>query len=105
MLPPSPLTDPDVQISRFRFLTGELRSQRCSDDTVRDSSVKKRSCQFCYLLSFRGQVCEPQSFHPCCPSAVPSTRRHPFLDRNPARPFLRRRQYYEGATPSHSRIP
>src|SRR5271170_129123 len=25
MLPPSPLTDPDVQISRIRFLTGELR--------------------------------------------------------------------------------
>jgi len=43
MLPPSPLTDPDVQISRFRFLAGELRSQQCSDDTVRDSFVKKRS--------------------------------------------------------------
>src|SRR5258708_24630139 len=26
MLPPSPLTDPDVQISRIRFLAGELRS-------------------------------------------------------------------------------
>jgi hypothetical protein len=26
MLPPSPPTDPDVQISRIRFLTGELRS-------------------------------------------------------------------------------
>ena len=25
MLPPSPLTDPDVQISRIRFFTGELR--------------------------------------------------------------------------------
>ena len=31
MLPPLPLTDPDVQISRFRFFTGELRSRRCSD--------------------------------------------------------------------------
>src|SRR5215831_19410558 len=31
MLPSSPLTEPDVQISSFRFLTGELRSQRCSD--------------------------------------------------------------------------
>ena len=31
MLPPSPLTDPDVQFSRIRFLTEELRSQRCSD--------------------------------------------------------------------------
>src|SRR5499427_268036 len=30
MLPSSPLTEPDVQISSFRFLTGELRSQRCS---------------------------------------------------------------------------
>src|ERR1700759_323488 len=105
MLPPSPLTDPDVQISRFRFLTGELRSQRCSDDTVRDSSVKKRSCQFSYPLSFRGQVCETQSSHPCCPSAVLSTRRPPFLDRIPARPVLRRGQYYEGAKTSHSRIP
>ena len=25
------LTEPDVQISRFRFLAGELRSQRCND--------------------------------------------------------------------------
>ena len=24
-MPPSPLTDPDVQISRFRFLAGETR--------------------------------------------------------------------------------
>ena len=27
MLPPSPLTDPDVQISRIRFLTEEVRSR------------------------------------------------------------------------------
>src|SRR5499427_3887352 len=105
MLPPSPLTDPDVQISRFRFLTGELRSQRCSNDTVRDSLVKKRSCQFSYPLPFREQVCETQSSLPCCPSAVLSSRRPPFLDRIPARPVLRRHQYYEGATTSHSRIP
>jgi hypothetical protein len=31
MLPSPPLTEPDVQISHFRFFTGELRSQRCSD--------------------------------------------------------------------------
>src|SRR5258708_23095179 len=105
MLPSSPLTDPDVQISSFRFLTGELRSQRCNDDTIRVSSVKKRSCQFSYPLSFRGQVCETQSSLPCCPSAVLSSRRPPFLDRIPARPVLRRHQYYEGATTSHSRIP
>jgi hypothetical protein len=30
-LPSPPLTDPDVQISRIRFLTGELRSWWCSD--------------------------------------------------------------------------
>ncbi len=29
MLPPSPLTDPDVQISRIRFLTEEVRSPSC----------------------------------------------------------------------------
>jgi len=39
------------------------------------------------------------------PSAVLSSRRPPFLDRIPARPVLRRRQYYEGATTSHPRIP
>ena len=39
------------------------------------------------------------------PSAVLSSRRPPFLDRIPARPVLRRHQYYEGATTSHSRIP
>src|SRR5262247_4499520 len=40
MLPSSPLADPDVRISRFRFFTGELRSQQRTD-AVRDSSVKK----------------------------------------------------------------
>ena len=30
MLPPPPLTVPDVQISRIRFFTGEFRSQRCN---------------------------------------------------------------------------
>src|SRR5258708_3837766 len=46
MLPSSPLTDPDVQISRFRFLAGELRAQ------------------FSYPLPFRGQGCETQSSLP-----------------------------------------
>src|SRR5580693_2225876 len=63
------------------------------------------SCQFSYPLPFRGQVCKTQSSLPCCPSAVLSSRRPPFLDRVPARPVPRRRQYYEGATTSHSRIP
>ena len=31
MLPPSPLADPDVQISRLRFFTEELRSRLCTD--------------------------------------------------------------------------
>ena len=31
MLPSSSLTVPDVQFSRFRFFTRELRSRRCSD--------------------------------------------------------------------------
>ena len=31
MLPSSSLTDPDVQISRFRFFMEELRSRQCSD--------------------------------------------------------------------------
>ena len=29
--PPSSLTDPDVQISRFRFFMEEFRSRRCTD--------------------------------------------------------------------------
>ena len=33
------------------------------------------SCQFCYPLPFRGQVCKTQSSLPCCPSAVLSSRR------------------------------
>src|SRR5262249_42504399 len=116
MLPSSPLTDPDVRISRFRFFTGELRSQQRTD-AVRDSSVKKRSaggseghpafrsCQFSYPLPFRGQVCETQSSLPCCPPAVLSSRRPPSLDRVPVSPVPRRHQYYEGATTSHPRIP
>src|SRR5579871_5443278 len=35
MLPPSPLTDPDVQISRIRFFAGELR---CSGGIAVDDS-------------------------------------------------------------------
>jgi hypothetical protein len=31
MLPPLPLTDPDVPISSIRIFTGELRSQQCID--------------------------------------------------------------------------
>ena len=41
MLPPSPLTDPDVQISRFRFFMEELRSQDGVADPIRDSLVEK----------------------------------------------------------------
>jgi hypothetical protein len=32
MLPPPPLTDPDVPISSIRFFTGELRSQQRIDE-------------------------------------------------------------------------
>jgi hypothetical protein len=38
MKPPSPLTDPDVQNSRFRFLINHP-----SDHTIRDPLVKKVS--------------------------------------------------------------
>jgi hypothetical protein len=31
-LPPPPLTDPDVQVSRIRFFTREIRSQLCNDE-------------------------------------------------------------------------
>ena len=37
------------------------------------------SCQFSYPLPFRGQVCKTQSSLPCCPSAVLSSRRPPFV--------------------------
>jgi hypothetical protein len=63
-----------------------------------------RSCQFSYPLPFRGQVCEAQSSLPCCPSAVLSSRRPPFLDRVPVSPVPRRHQYYEGATTPTRRI-
>ena len=42
MLPSSSLTDPDVQISRFRFFMEEPRSRWC-DHTIRDSPIKKVS--------------------------------------------------------------
>jgi hypothetical protein len=64
-----------------------------------------RSCQFSYPLSFRAQVCEAQSSLPCCPSAVLSSRRPPSLGWVPVSPVPQRRQYYEGATTSHPRIP
>src|SRR4029453_5238513 len=64
-----------------------------------------RSCQFSYPLSFRAQVCEAQSSLPCCPSAVLSSRRPPSLGWVPVSPVPQRRQYYEGATTSHPRVP
>ena len=83
------------------------------DDTIRDSPARKvarvsprcRSRQFSYPLSFRAQVCEAQSSLPCCPSAVLSSRRPPSLGWVPVSPVPQRRQYYEGATTSHPRIP
>ena len=83
------------------------------DDTIHDSLAKKvskvshrfRPCQFSYPLSFRAQVCETQSSLPCCPSAVLSSRRPPSLGWVPVSPVPQRRQYYEGATTSHPRIP
>ena len=65
MLPPLPLTDPDVQISRFRFFTE--RFARAGNDTIRDSSAKEHSdipCQVSYPLPFRGQACGAQSLLP-----------------------------------------
>src|SRR5262245_4728546 len=41
MLPSSPLTDPDVRISRFRFFTGEVRSQQRSGVTVDDTGSRQ----------------------------------------------------------------
>ena len=51
------------RITAYRFLTGELRSQRCSDDTIRDSSVKKRSCQtVCPFLEVAHPRCRIEGY-------------------------------------------
>src|SRR5215467_7894536 len=63
-----------------------------------------RSCQFSYLLPFRGQVCETQGSLPCFPSAVLSTRRLPSLDWVPVSPVPQRHEHYEGATTPTPRI-
>src|SRR5262245_16303177 len=70
------------------------------EDVVQRGQCHPAFCsfQFSYPPPFRGQVCKTQS-------SLPSSRRPPFLDRVPARSVPRRRQYYEGATTSHSRIP
>src|SRR5580658_3877059 len=104
MLPPSSLTDPDVQNSRFRFFMEEFSLTDVVADTIPDSPVKKvakvkrhpsfRSCQFSYPLSFRGQVCETQCSLPCCPSTVLSTWHPSFLDRVPVSPVPRRHRSY-----------
>src|ERR1700681_700666 len=104
MLPPSPLTDPDVQDYRFRFFMEELRSRMLSltPSVTRRSrksrGVKRhpsfRSCQFSYPLSFRGQVCETQSSLLCCPSTVLSTWHPSFLDRVPVSPVPRCHRSY-----------
>ena len=72
------------------------------DDTIRDSLTKKvskvvrrfRSCQFSYPLSFRGQVCETQSSHPCFPPTALSAWHPSFLDRVPVSPVPRCHRYY-----------
>jgi hypothetical protein len=52
MLPSSSLTDPDVQFSRFRFFTRELRSRRYSDgryglpaERLRGPTATSRICR------------------------------------------------------------
>src|SRR5262249_23556198 len=84
-----------------------------ADDTIRDSSVKKRTQvgvrnrpegRHHRLPISRIQVCKAQSPLPCCPSAVLSSRRLPSLDRVPLSAVRRRHQYYEGATTPTRRI-
>src|SRR6516165_7777492 len=84
--------------SRESFAHGGVMS-----NAVRDSLV---NCQFSYPLTFRVRGCEAQSPLPF-PVSGPllATRRPPSLDRVTVSPVPRRRQYYEGATTSHSRIP
>ena len=95
MLPSSSLTDPDVQISRFRFFMEEPRSRWCRSHRIRDVADQEsleggchprfRSCRFSYPLSFRGQVCETQSSLPCFPSTVLSSWHPSSLGRVPVK--------------------
>ena len=83
----------------------EVEITQRSPRSMDQSHPSFRSCQFSYPLPFRGQVCKAQGPLPCFPPTVLSSRRPPFLDRVPVSPVPRRRQYYEGATTSHPRIP
>ena len=149
MLPPLPPTEPDVQISSFRFFTGELRSRQRSegqsflsitlrmtpsvtrlarkvrrwgcdieskyffdveiDDPTQSTSVDRATPRFdlgssAIRCRFVHRFVRPKVL-PCCPSAVLSSRRPPSLGWVPVSPVPQRRQYYEGATTSHPRIP
>ena len=110
MLPSPPPTDPDVQFSRIRFLTLELRSRRRKYKAVvtcwsgpcpmlhrpASSAIHCRSVDRCMRFCVLGPVARQWLSMP---------RRLPSLGRVPLGTVPRRHQYYEDATTPRTASP
>ncbi len=110
MLPSPPPTDPDVQFSRIRFLTLELRSRRRKYKAVvtcwsgpcpmlhrpARSAIHCRSVDRCTRFCVLGPVARQWLSMP---------RRLPSLGRVPLGTVPRRHQYYEDATTPRTASP
>src|SRR5262245_7543186 len=79
MLPPSPPTDPDVQISCIRFFAGELRSRGISMDdpgSGKRMAFEKR-VEAVPWEPFRARSpCQPHSPDPCDLGEIPARLLH-----------------------------
>jgi hypothetical protein len=70
MLPSPPLTVPDVQISRFRFFKGELRSQQCTEWAIsRRDKRNKRPLRCTYAANALALCCGLERIVPVCAPA------------------------------------
>jgi hypothetical protein len=109
MLPPPPLTDPDVQISRVRFFTGELRSQQCSDGQCVvpvEGAVQELSEPIPWESAAPSR--QPLPPDPCSLMGVPERERFTFLGysfgpHHPYKPSARM-YLYMSASPSKKSV-
>jgi hypothetical protein len=102
VLPPLPPTEPDVQNYRLPVPHGRASLtamyQLTPSVTHWSTASSAIRCRFVYGV-MRPKVLSR------VPSTALSSRRPPFLDRVLVSAVPRRRQYYEGATTSHARLP